>query len=72
MFDNQFRQGEWRGWRSSFARKFGVIGCSSIPRFSSLFENFVRIRCMISLGFASVWPIENATRGSPGGLSKLR
>ncbi|MBY5700207.1 hypothetical protein [Rhizobium leguminosarum] len=38
MFDKQFRQGEWRGWRSSFARKFGVIACSSIQRFSSLLE----------------------------------
>lgn len=41
---------EWRGWRSSFAPKFGMIACSSIPRFSSLLGNFVGIRCMISLG----------------------
>lgn len=55
MFDNQLTlQGEWRGWRSSFARKFGVIACRSAPRFSSRLEKFVRIRCMISLGFASV------------------
>ncbi|MBX5013994.1 MULTISPECIES: hypothetical protein [Rhizobium] len=55
MFDNHLTlQGEWRGWRSSFARKFGVIACRSAPRFSSRLENFVRIRCMISLGFASV------------------
>lgn len=51
LFDNQLTlQGEWRGWRSSSARKFGIIACSSIPRFSSLLGNFVGIRCMISLG----------------------
>ncbi|NKM36537.1 hypothetical protein [Rhizobium laguerreae] len=37
MFDNKLTlQGEWRGWRSSSARKFGIIACSSIARLSSL------------------------------------